>query len=170
MRDQDIPKIMKYVKENMDEVKQIIAFLESECDLNKEPEEETVVKEDEKSGTDKTSDGVVYPDVGDGTGVEGSPLHEEEENEEVTEEDEIDGKKVEEAGTASVGVATGAAQPVSGPAGTANDGVARVKSRLGAIQKRYDESVPLNGSANDVKAMMESWKNVPKYSPNQGGF
>lgn len=166
MRDQDIPKIMKYVKENLDEVKQIIAFLESECDLKKEPEE-TVVKEDEKSGTEKTSDGVVYPDVGDGTGVEGETLHEEEE---VTEEDKIEGDKVEEAGTASVGAATGAAQPVSGPAGTANDGVARVKSRLGDIQKRYDENVPLDGGAEDVKAMMESWKTVPRYSPNQGGL
>ena len=210
MRDQDIPKVMKYVKENIDEIKQIIAFLEEQnhdtaagTDKQKDPDDkfsdedshkvmdkdsdagadedtEDVMNEgeEEKAGTEHTSDGVDYPDVGDGTGVEGETLHEDDEvneEEEVTEEDEVDEEedKVEEAGTPSMGAATGAAQGVQGTQGSANDGVARFKAPIGdgKVKKRYDEGVvPLDGGADDVKAMMESWKDRPKYDPNTGGF
>ena len=192
MRDQDISKVMKYIKENLDEVKQIIAFLEEQdtaagtdkqsdpddnfsdedtddvmgkgdCGADEDCDDVMNEGEGEKAGTEETSDGVDYPDVGDDDALAAAGIKEEEESDDDTEE-------IEECGTPSVGAATGPAQGVQGTQGSANDGIARVKSRMGKTQKRYDESVGLLGTAEDVKAMMESWKSRPKYDPNQGGF
>lgn len=226
MRDQDIPKVMKYIKENLDEIKQIIKFLEEQdtaagTDKQSDPDDKfsdedthNVMDNDndagadedthdvmhegeqEKAGTEHTSDGVDYPDVGDGTGVEGETLHEEDHDYDgggdsdeqmasddealadagIKEEEEVneDEEQLEENGTPSVavGAPTGPAVGVQGAQGSENQGIARVKSRMGKTQKRYDESkgVPLDGSADDVKAMMESWKSRTKYDPNMGGF
>lgn len=223
MREQDLVKFMKYIKENLEETKQIIKFLEeqdtaagtdeqsdpddkysdedthnvmdneNEAGADEDTEDVMTEGEEEISGTEETSDGVDYPDVGDGTGVEGETLKEKcgkkhkkeeeeeiseeteevnEESDEVTEEEEVseEEEKVEECGTPSVGAATGAAIPNG--TGSANDGVARVKSPLGKKpQSRYDEGFVANdGDAEDVLAMMESWKGRSKYNPNIGGF
>lgn len=201
MREQDIPKVMKYIKENLLEIKQIVKFLESQdtkaaTDKQKDPHDkfsdedvDNVIDSDssasadedsedvmnegdqEKAETDRTSDGVDYPDVGDNTGVEGETLHEDEYDNMDDEDEILADYGLEESGTASVGVATGPAQPAPGAEGSANDGIARVKGRMGDVRKRYDEGVvPLNGTDKDVEAMIESWGRVPKYSANFGGF
>lgn len=155
----------------------------TEAIINEEEDEEVISEGDaEKAGTEDTSDGVDYPDVGDGTGVEGETLHEEEDceveegcgkkhkkmKEEDTEELEEGEEELEEAGTASAPAPGGAAAPLAGGPGanTSNTGVARVKAPLGKkvddkgsnVARRYDES-KICETEEDVKAMMESWKN-----------
>lgn len=142
------------------------AIISEECEDDDDEEKvEIEISEGdaEKAGTEGTSDGVDYPDVGDGTGVEGETLHEEDE----CEEDEVE-ELNEEGGTASAPAPGGAAAPVGGGVGsnTANTGIARVKAPLGKkvndkgsnVTRRYDENARVE-TADDVKAMMESWKN-----------
>ena len=207
MRDQDIVKVMKYVKENKAEIEKILAFLneqetKAETDKQSDPDDkfsdedttDVMDKSDcgadedcddvmsESEGTEETSDGVTYPDVGDGTGVEGETLKEDDDDlggdsEEQcdSDDDALAAAGIEEtcaggAGTASVGAATGPAIGVQGTEGSANDGIARFKGRLGGKpEKRYTEGAEINGGAAEVQAMIESWSKVPTYR-SMGGF
>lgn len=146
----------------------------TEAIINEDEEEVINEGEAEKAGTEGTSDGVDYPDVGDGTGVEGETLHEEDECEVSIEiedgEEEEEKEEIDEncGGTASAPAPGGAAAPVGGGVGsnTANTGIARVKAPLGKkvdeegsnVARRYDENAKCE-TQEDVKAMMESWKN-----------
>ena len=129
------------------------AIISEECE--DDDEVEITEGDAEKADTETSSDGVDYPDVGDGTGVEGETLKEEDCCDDEEEVEELN----EEGGTASAPAGGGA------PGVSNVTGIARVKAPLGKkvgeegsnVTRRYDESAR-EETADDVKAMMESWK------------
>lgn len=138
--------------------------------------------EEEKAGTESTSDGNDYPADGLGGGVEDPSLtpgaqprkssydcsskedldESEQKEEEVTEENKEEEKIEEDGGTASAPAPGGASVGAPAPQGSANTGIARAKSRLGEKpKKRYDESV--SNEEREVLEMIEGWKNRDGY-------